>query len=119
MDSNITKERYDPHGPYYIVPKRHPSRPYTWGKRHRDFLLGFLPSTLRKSDFSRNPNKKSRCRLPHVYGLKGCSFGSIETHPWGSYLSFVAFESMIYPQSYMRVLETASISEDISPRHDV
>jgi hypothetical protein len=47
MDSNATKERYDPHGPYYIVPKRHPFKPYTCGKRHRDFLLGFLE----KSDF--------------------------------------------------------------------
>jgi hypothetical protein len=48
MDSNATKERYDPHGPYYIVPKRHPSRPFTFGKRHRYFLLGFLPRDLAK-----------------------------------------------------------------------
>jgi hypothetical protein len=47
MDSDTTKERYDPHGCFYIVPKRHPSKPYTCGKRYRDFLLGFLE----KSDF--------------------------------------------------------------------
>jgi hypothetical protein len=43
MDSNVIVEYYDPHGCIYMLPKQHHSKPYTCGKRHRDFLLGFLP----------------------------------------------------------------------------
>jgi hypothetical protein len=42
MDLDATKERYDPHGYVSMLPKRHPSKPYTCGNRYLYFLLGFL-----------------------------------------------------------------------------